>query len=473
MATNKSNPLLKIIVPMALVLIIVVAIVAFRDKKTQKTGKEDSLAVYNLTKAEQQELGLADGDTAYDTLRTLLGTIKQTKADVAKVKRDNQRLLEENQSLKDQSSDVDSQIRQAVTAKQAELQSTFDKRLSELEQQLENKLQQLSSISTSGVAGEHTEETMPIQNTESASNEINWISPEGMSLLDEKGHPLSAFTGNTESGSRFNIFKALDKSELGQAATRLHGKPNQYEEIPPTPYFTIARNATLVGSVAMTALIGRVPIEGALTDPFPFKVIIGQENLMANGLELPEIEGAIVAGKASGDWTLSCVKGDVESITFIFRDGRIVSLPQDGNGSNTNGNEQLGWLSTPSGIPCIPGERKTNAPEFLANQFLLAGAEAAAQGLAQSQITTEAGTNGIRQAVSGDAGKFALGQGIAGGVKAAADWYRQRYGNMFDAIYVPPGKKVVVNITKTLRIDYDKNARKVNYDQSTNSQAMD
>lgn len=465
MAANKSNPLLKFMVPAVVILVVVVGVIAFRDDKAQGAKKADSLVIYNLTKEEQKELGLADGDTAYDTLRTLLGTIKQTKADVAKVKHDNQRLLEENQTLKEQSGDVDYQIRQAVSAKQDELQSTFEARLSELEQQLEDKLHTLSQ-STS------VTDTMPIQNNEPANDSINWVNPENIPMFDDKGNARFGGDGNGNSGSGgFNLFKALDKSELGQASARLHGKPNQYEETPPTPYFTIARNATLVGSVAMTALIGRVPIEGALTDPFPFKVVIGQENLMANGLELPEIEGAIVAGKASGDWTLSCVKGEVESITFIFRDGRIVSLPQSKDGST--GGEQLGWLSTPSGIPCIPGERKTNAPEFLASQFLMAGAEAAAQGFGQAQVTTETGANGIRQAVSGDAGKFVLGQGLAGGIKASADWYRTRYGNMFDAIYVPPGKKIVVNITKTLRIDYDKNARKVNYEQNVTSQPMD
>lgn len=469
MAANKSNPLLKFMVPAVVILVVVVGVIAFRDDKVQGK-KEDSLVIYNLTKEEQKELGLADGDTAYDTLRTLLGTIKQTKADVAKVKHDNQRLLEENQTLKEQSGDVDYKIRQEVTAKQEELQSTLEARLSELEQKLEEKLQS----STSVVNAMPTQNEMPIQNDGAANDSINWVNPENIPMFDDKGNAFFGGdgNGNSSNGGSFNLFKALDKSELGQASARLHGKPNQYdEETPPTPYFTIARNATLAGSVAMTALIGRVPLEGALTDPFPFKVVIGQENLMANGLELPEIEGAIVAGKASGDWTLSCVKGDVESITFIFRDGRIVSLPESKDGST--GGEQLGWLSTPSGIPCIPGVRKTNAPEFLASQFLMAGAEATAQGFSQAQLTTESGANGFSQAVSGDAGKFALGQGLAGGIKATADWYRQRYGNTFDAIYVPPGKKIVVNISKTLRIDYDKNARKVNYEQNVTGQPMD
>ena len=85
-----------------------------------------------------------------------------------------------------------------------------------------------------------------------------------------------------------------------------------------TPFFTIAANSTLTNSVAMTALVGRVPIDNKVTEPYPFKLLIGRDNLIANGIELPDIEGAIVSGTASGDWTLSCVRGDVKSLTLCL-----------------------------------------------------------------------------------------------------------------------------------------------------------
>ena len=53
------------------------------------------------------------------------------------------------------------------------------------------------------------------------------------------------------------------------------------------------------------------------------KVLIGADNLTANGIELPDVAGAVVSGTASGDWTLSCVRGQVRSITFVFHDGTI------------------------------------------------------------------------------------------------------------------------------------------------------
>lgn len=75
-------------------------------------------------------------------------------------------------------------------------------------------------------------------------------------------------------------------------------------------------------------MLGRIPINGTVTDPYPFKVLIGKDNLTANGIELPDVEGAIVSGSASGDWTLSCVRGQVNSITFVFADGTVRTVPQ-------------------------------------------------------------------------------------------------------------------------------------------------
>lgn len=130
-----------------------------------------------------------------------------------------------------------------------------------------------------------------------------------------------------------------------------------------TSVYTIPSNSTFLDSVAMTGLIGRIPIDNRVSDAYPFKVLIGRENLIANGIELPDVEGAIVSGTATGDWTLSCVRGSVKSMTFVFNDGRIVSTSNKGNG------EEIGWLSDSSGIPCVPGERKTNAPEYLGTNF--------------------------------------------------------------------------------------------------------
>ena len=124
------------------------------------------------------------------------------------------------------------------------------------------------------------------------------------------------------------------------------------------PVYTVPSNSTLMGSIAMTALIGRVPIDGTVNDPYPFKVLIGPDNLTANGIDIPDVAGAVVSGTASGDWTLSCVRGQIRSVTFVFNDGTIRTVPEDGNRNRSSGSQGnsansttqggLGWISDPT-----------------------------------------------------------------------------------------------------------------------------
>ncbi|HGP4446795.1 TPA: TIGR03752 family integrating conjugative element protein, partial [Pseudomonas aeruginosa] len=152
------------------------------------------------------------------------------------------------------------------------------------------------------------------------------------------------------------------------------------------PVYTVPTNSTLMGSVAMTALIGRVPIDGTVNDPYPFKVLVGPDNLTANGIDIPDVAGAVFSGTASGDWTLSCVRGQVRSITFVFNDGTIRTIPEDreGNQQNNQQRDGLGWISDPHGIPCVSGERRSNAQQYLGSQALITAAGAGVASLIES-----------------------------------------------------------------------------------------
>src|SRR5690606_8448516 len=74
--------------------------------------------------------------------------------------------------------------------------------------------------------------------------------------------------------------------------------------VPPetaTPHYTIPARSTLLDNVAMTALIGIVPVDGKLKDPFPVKIIVGNDNLATNGLKIPGLKGAVFEGIAAGN----------------------------------------------------------------------------------------------------------------------------------------------------------------------------
>ncbi|CDM88669.1 Putative type 4 secretion system protein [Xenorhabdus bovienii] len=168
------------------------------------------------------------------------------------------------------------------------------------------------------------------------------------------------------------------------------------------------------------------------------------------------------------------MRGQVNSITFVFQDGTVRTLP--GAGQNQQG---IGWLSDENGIPCLSGERKSNASTYLPTLFALSVMNSAGDALNVSQHTAQTnGTGGITSALTGNAGQAALGKALSGGMKDLSEWLKQRYSQTFDAVYVPPGARVVVHITQPLAIDYETTGRKVRYgfsepDQRYHQEALD
>ena len=230
------------------------------------------------------------------------------------------------------------------------------------------------------------------------------------------------------------------------------------------PVLTIPNNATLIDSTALTALIGRVPLEGRVRDPMPFKVLTGNVNLAANGLTIDGIEGMVWSGWAVGDWTLSCVSGYVDSVTFVFADGTIHSV--ESAQSSGDSSQSLGWISDAYGNPCIPGERKSNAGSFILQQSLLNTSSAASDTAASLETTQSLSPTGaIQSFISGDTSRYVLGKTLAGGLRSTSNWLTQRAEQEFDAVLLPSGYQVAIHVDQEIQINYDRNGRKLKHDQ--------
>jgi len=257
--------------------------------------------------------------------------------------------------------------------------------------------------------------------------------------------------------------------------------------------YTVPRNSMLMGSSTLTALIGRIPREGTVEDAAPFKVVVGSENLAAHDMEIPGLEGMILSGTAFGDWTLSCVRGELHSATFIFEDGTTRTFPDPGDasvrtddaddggeaekasgermGAGDPASPPIGYITDPQGVPCIAGDRVSNAPAFLAQAGLLAAGQAASDALAQAETQTIVGQEGFTQTIiDGDTGRFIGGRAASGAAEEVLEWLRRRQENHFDAIFTPAGQEVTVHIDRELRIDYETDGRRVSHDQRPDSQ---
>lgn len=455
----------------------------------------------------------ADNDTPTETLKTVAASNNQLRKDIADVIKRNDALVEENRRLRGTPGAAAAAAAQAPAAAatpaapaatapqepQSTLERAFDtagraaeavasgfpntgmKRAPETAHTPTSTAQTTRTAGTTAAIGGSGAEDAP-----HGAVHYSLMAPMGYAIQTEQapgrqggqGVPTTRFVRTTlPSDTSGTVPGHGPAAQAARAATQTGGKPED------TPFFTIPENATLVGATAMTSLIGRVPIDGRVTDPMQFKAVIGRDNLAANSFELPpDIAGMIVTGIAIGDMALSCIEGRVRSMTFVFNDGsiRTVSTRRKG-GTGVTGSAQggfgasagndLGFISDEHGNPCITGTFVTNAPAYLTDIVGLKSLGVAGQAFAQAQTMTRANMDGsMTGAVTGNAGTFALGQAVSGATDEVTKWMLQRLKNSFDAVITPSGKKLVVHLDQEIRIDKEVKARKLVYRQQDSRQ---
>ncbi|MBF5004177.1 TIGR03752 family integrating conjugative element protein [Diaphorobacter caeni] len=463
----RSNGLLKwLMIPVAL-LVLFVAIRLFSGGSTSAPPAADAGA--QLTPEEMKALGI-EGDTPRDTVATLVAQVKQLRTELQTALSDNRSQREENQRLRQRENAIDQRISSALESERSNLRRDQQHVASE-RQQTEGLLADLQRR-LDGIGGRGGHADLPVglglRDGDEAGMEggTRWVEPD-----DAK--PSDGRNGSRGTGSGMNFPTSFGPAQSALEATvetvastgsRAAGVKSA------KAVYTVPTNSTLMGSVAMTALIGRVPIDGTVNDPYPFKVLVGPDNLTANGIDIPDVAGAVFSGTASGDWTLSCVRGQVRSITFVFHDGTIRTIPEDSEGNQQNSQQQnshsggLGWISDPYGIPCVSGERRSNAQQYLGSQALITAAGAGVASLIESDSgrMSYVGSDGTIGTV-GISGQEAVGQILAGGVRDMSNWVNKLYGQAFAAVYVQPGAKIAVHLEKPLAIDFDPEGRKVDH----------
>lgn len=468
-----SNGLLKwLMIPLALLLVFI-GIKLFSGGNDIPGALEEAS---RLTPDEAKALGI-EGDTPRDTVATLVAQVRQLRTELQTALGDNKVQREENQRLRQREGTIDRRIQSALDSERNQLHQDRQQVSSE-RQKTQGLLQQLQQR-LDGI-GKDNRADLPVglglePDDGLAGDTLRWIEPE-----DRRDDGKQHSTGNASSPGFPTRFGPAQKtlettaSSAVDAGRRAAGVPET------TAVYTVPTNSTLMGSISMTALIGRVPIDGTVSDPYPFKVLIGRDNLTANGIDIPDVAGAVVSGTASGDWTLSCVRGQIRSVTFVFEDGTIRTLPKDdergGNRQQNSSNTQdvTGWISDPYGIPCVSGQRRSNAQQYLGTQALITAAGAGVASLVDSdsgQVSYMSGDGSV--GTVGIGVNEAMGRILAGGVQDMSAWVNKLYGQAFAAVYVKPGAKVAVHLEEPLTIDYDPKGRRVDHRLGGSPHAQD
>lgn len=275
--------------------------------------------------------------------------------------------------------------------------------------------------------------------------------------LDKVSQAIDEVTNSFGSGSA--------SSPSASSSTAGNARINPNKQWPTVfPVYTLPPNSVLAGSTLITPMIGRVPTGYRdVSDPFFFRVEIGEKNLAANGHQIRGVARMIASGFAIGVREQQCVRGYIDSLTFIFVDGTIVTHGKP-SGAGASTGEQLGWLADPWGKPCIRGRYINNAGEYIKSRSSAAFLEAAAEALSQGQVSYRQDQNGNYQAIlDGNVWKFVFGRGVSGTAGEIADYVRERTANAFDVVYVDQGQSVQIMLDTQIPIDYDAKARKVSY----------
>lgn len=239
------------------------------------------------------------------------------------------------------------------------------------------------------------------------------------------------------------------------------------------PWFTLPDLSVMTGAVSLTALVGRIYLDETIQDPWPFKTLIGRDNLTANYHDLPpEIDGMLYEGYGVGDWTLGCVRGWVTVASFVFDDGTVLPAYANSPGARDEqhrlNRDAIGYLSDPHGNPCVLGERITNAPAYLGSRLLAAAATGYAEALnadnrvVSSSINADGSVSSVERVLQAS-GTYAAREAYADAFREGARWIRERQAQSFDAVFVPPGAPVVVNLQAELRLDKRPDARRLSY----------
>lgn len=452
-----SNRLVQI-AALTLLLAVLMALVIRSSKNKVDTAVVDNplptAGGEPLSKEALAALGL-EGDTEKDTVATLIGEVKKLRSDVSRLTEQNTVLREDNAQLSGMENAIQTRLRreikQAISEGSARQQAKLDAHAARTEKRVRGFL-------NNAPASFSHRDDIPRKAGSGAASTV-WVQP-----LDAK------VVVSVENEQPLGLFGLGGSSSPQDSVTSAAIKPEGEGKEAVVPFYTIPQNATLVGSTALTALVGRVPVGTNVTDPYSFKVIIGRDNLAANGIEIPEVAYAISSGRAVGDWTLGCVRGDLYSITFVFEDGTIRTVPKPASiyeGGAAGQVVKIGEIADRFGNPCVVGKRVTNAYSYLSQRVGVMALSAAAEAAAAAQTTTNTSISGaglgVATEVTGSRKDYILGRTVSNGAQEVAKWMDQRQSQQFDAIYVPPGHAVALNITEQIEIDYDPRGRKTHY----------
>jgi len=405
----------------------------------------------------------ADRDTYVNTIKTMSARNNELLGRMEALEK---RLQEKDTLEAARQRDLESKLNQSVEERADNLTATFSDKFEQLRSEIGSRarLPGGKGKSTGIPDGLGFDDFKKFTSPGSAT-----VTPTARSPLGDSVTIMPLTTIATAETGNGIVPVSIVGEPLGATRERaVPGRPKPARPEKPTlPYFTIPQNATLFRNDTLTALVGIVPnLQGSVVDPIRFKVITGNVNMATNRKFLPAgVRDIVWSGIAIGNREMSCVRGEVHSVTFTFEDGTIHTVnAQATSGKNVLGGKMLGYIATPRGNPCLPGTLITNAQDYLMDRMLASGAAALASGFADTQKKTTQYSDGSTSSYfDGDEGRYVAGQTLAGSLSELTAYLRERQRGAVDLVYLDAGQDVVVHVESQIEIDYNPEGRKLDH----------
>jgi len=227
--------------------------------------------------------------------------------------------------------------------------------------------------------------------------------------------------------------------------------------------YTIPADSTLWNAVSLGSMIGRVPKNGVLKNPYGFKVILSNENMATNGIYIPNLKNMVLSGYLEGDMLMECVRGTIDSATYTFLDGRVATTRAKGSGTSGSSNRDgLARISDQWGNECIPGTYVSTLKEYITYVGGTSSIASIGSLLRDAgSITTTDGTTITSTLASNASVSSVGGAALEGGAGAAQEFLEEQLGDAFSAVLIEAGENLVINIDQQIEIDYDTEGRQV------------
>lgn len=488
-----GNPLLKYIAGGVLIIVLFVVVKSGRSGDESANEQANSPQTQEEMTANLEEIDLAAPEFTTDEIiiddRTLQedfstdldndeAVMKELLTEFKQIRVENARLAQENREFKQKMSQMLLMEKNIQTRVDRQLESV-EVRSSNQNSELQNSLAESRNILDGlKVAYDDMNLNQSPEQRDSDGYTINGFDSNSLGY-DENGTPIDnseliwqmPLDAQTTSDGKMRLpsisMESINFTSPVDTLTEPLGgnKEKKTKAERSIKAYTIPSNASLFGSVSMTALLGRIPLDGVVQQPYPFKLLIGEDNLSSNGIAIPGLVGIKMSGFASGDWNLSCVSGEITSMTFTFGDGTIVSYPE----KDEELKEPVGWFSDANGIPCVTGEKISNGAAYLSQRIGLGAIGAWANAKTAAEYTTSVNSvGGTTSLLTGNPTSAARNQAISGGVNEVSEWLRERQDQAFDVVYVEPGTPVIVHITEEIWVDYDPEGRRVQHSENFN-----